>query len=75
MKRAIQISLVLLTLIASQARALDLDQEIHQQDTDAAQIMNTLGHSVNQATSKDTDQKVTVALIHHKKPAGAVRAN
>jgi len=56
-------------LLSSSAWGLDLDHEISRQESDAAQILNTLGRdkSVNSKTSADTDSKVHVKLIRAPK--------
>jgi hypothetical protein len=59
-------AILVLGLMSAHAFATDLDGAIGQQDAEASQILSTLGHPVNQKTSKDTDQKLKVALIRHK---------
>jgi hypothetical protein len=56
-------------LLSSSAWGLDLDHEIVRQETDSAQILNTLGRdkSVNQATSTETNSKVQVKLLRAPK--------
>ena len=52
-------------LLSSPAWALDLDQSIRLQESDSAQILQTLGHGqrVNHTTSRSTKKKVRLVLL------------
>lgn len=68
MKRSIQNVLIALAILTrASALALDLDQAVRHQDAEASQILSTLGHSANEMTKSETNQKVTVAMLPRKK--------
>jgi hypothetical protein len=63
MKSLTKITLFLILMTSNIVYAMDMDQAIHEQGSDASQIASTLGQPVNQVTSADTMKTVKVALI------------